>query len=350
MKSMWAKRLLVLVMIFTMVFTASSTFTFADTEYAAADSVWYNGTIYTVDDDFSKVSALAVKGDRLVYVGDDETAKKYIGEDTKVYDLNGQCVLPGLIESHMHAEGTGWMNVSLNVFWLPKETILQKVKEAAEAAEPGEWIRGSGWMNTIWEGDSDFPTKEELDAVAPDNPVYLSRACGHMCWVNSMAIELAGITDDTPNPQGGYIYRDENGEATGVFTDTAMYPISGIIPPKTPEQVRRSYEECAKLLEFLLNSEEGTAIMAAERGIPLSKSALKTCTDGGLLNEVVAEANSKVLEWAKFPLDTQFENSKLKGNPDGVYYDVFGGLSYDEYSVEKAAEILVEGVTEVLEG
>lgn len=109
-------------------------------------------------------------------------------------------------------------------------------------------------------------------------------------------------------------------------------------------------EECAKLLEFLLNSEEGTAIMAAERGIPLSKSALKTCTDGGLLNEVVAEANSKVLEWAKFPLDTQFENSKLKGNPDGVYYDVFGGLSYDEYSVEKAAEILVEGVTEVLEG
>ena len=101
------------------------------------------------------------------------------------------------------------MHVGLNVFWLPKETILQKVKEAAEKAKPGEWIRGTGWINTIWEGDNDFPTKEDLDAVAPNNPVYLSRACGHVCWVNSKAIELAGITNDTPNPQGGYIYRDK---------------------------------------------------------------------------------------------------------------------------------------------
>lgn len=249
MKSTLAKRLLVLVMAFTMVFSSVSTFSYADgAEYPAADSVWYNGIIYTVDDEFSTASALVVADDKLVYVGDDATAKKYIGKDTKVYDLEGKCVLPGLIESHMHAESTGWMNVSLNVFWLPKDTILQKVKEAAEQAEPGEWIRGSGWMNTIWEGDSDFPTKEELDAVAPNNPVYLGRACGHMCWVNSMAIELAGITDDTPNPQGGYIYRDEKGEATGVFTDTAMYPISGIIPPKTDEQIRRSFEECAKIL------------------------------------------------------------------------------------------------------
>ncbi len=267
MKSTMAKRLLVLVMAFTMIFSAGSTFTFADTEYPAADSVWYNGVIYTVDEDFSTASALVVEDDKLVYVGDDETAKKYIGDDTVVYDLAGQCVLPGLIESHMHAENTGWMNVSLNVFWLPKETILQKVKEAAEAAEPGEWIRGSGWMNTIWEGDSDFPTKEELDAVAPDNPVYLGRACGHMCWVNSKAIELAGITDDTPNPQGGFIYRDENGEATGVFTDTAMYPISGIIPPKTPEQVRRSFEECAKILPtygFTSIMDAGTSVSNLE--------------------------------------------------------------------------------------
>ena len=267
MKSKMAKRLLVLLMAFTMVFSTIGTVGYAGSEYPAADSVWYNGVIYTVDEDFSTVSALVVKDDKLVYVGDDETAKKYIGEDTIAYDLEGKCVLPGLIESHMHAESTGWMNVSLNVFWLPKDVILQKVKEAAEAAEPGEWIRGSGWMNTIWEGDSDFPTKEELDAVAPDNPVYLSRACGHMCWVNSKAIELAGITDDTPNPQGGFIYRDETGEATGVFTDTAMYPISGIIPPKTPEQVRRSFEECAKMLPtygFTSIMDAGTSVANLE--------------------------------------------------------------------------------------
>ena len=230
------------------VYTKWSNLAYRTAGYPVADSVWYNGNIYTVDDNFSKASALAVVGDKLMYVGKDGVAKKLIGKKTKVHNLKKKTVLPGLIESHMHAEGTGWMHVGLNVFWLPKETILQKVKEAAEKAKPGEWIRGTGWINTIWEGDNDFPTKEDLDAVAPNNPVYLSRACGHVCWVNSKAIELAGITNDTPNPQGGYIYRDKNGEATGIFTDTAMYPISGMIPPKTEEQVRKSYEECSKEL------------------------------------------------------------------------------------------------------
>ncbi len=108
--------------------------------------------------------------------------------------------------------------------------------------------------------------------------------------------------------------------------------------------------ESAMLMQYLLNDPEGSAIMASERGIPLSKAANATCKEKGLLNEMVAEANGKVLAWVDFPLDTQFENSKLKGAPDGVYYDVFGGLSYDEYTVEDAAKVLVDGVTAVLEG
>ena len=108
--------------------------------------------------------------------------------------------------------------------------------------------------------------------------------------------------------------------------------------------------ECAMLLNFLLNEPEGTAIMASERGIPLSTAALETCKSQNLLNEMVAEANGKVLAWVDYPLDTQFENAALKGNPDGVYYDVFGGLSYDEYTPAEAAKILAEGVTEVLNG
>ena len=108
--------------------------------------------------------------------------------------------------------------------------------------------------------------------------------------------------------------------------------------------------ESAMLMQYLLNDAEGAAIMASERGIPLSTAANEICKSQGLLNEMVAEANAKVLDWVSFPLDTQFENSKLKGNPDGVYYDVFGGLSYDEYTVEDAAQILIDGVTDVLEG
>lgn len=108
--------------------------------------------------------------------------------------------------------------------------------------------------------------------------------------------------------------------------------------------------ESAMLLNFLLNEDEGTALMGSERGVPLSKAALANCEANGLLNAQVAEANRKVLEWVSFNLDSAFEDSKLKGNPDGVYYDAIGGLSYDEYDTAEAAKVLADGITAVLNG
>lgn len=203
-----------------------------------ADSVYRNGKIYTVNEDFTVVSAIAVKGDRLVYVGDEAGVEAYIGTNTKVVDLGGKTVIPGLVEGHMHVTGLGSSLMNLDCFWMPKQTILDLVKAAAEQAEPGEWIQGRGWMNTVWE-NTDYPTKEELDAVAPNNPVFLTRACGHMGWANSMALELGGITKDTPNPQGGEYLKDENGELLGCMTDTAMNPIRAQIPELTLEQQRQ---------------------------------------------------------------------------------------------------------------
>lgn len=162
-----------------------------------ADSVYRNGNIYTVDEDFSTASAIAIKGDRLIYVGDEAGVEAYIGPGTKVVDLGGKTVIPGLIEGHMHINGLGESLLQIDAFWKPKEDILAAVAAEVAKAEPGEWIRGRGWLNSVWE-DSAYPTKEELDAVAPNNPVFLTRADGHMCWVNSMAFELAGITKDTP--------------------------------------------------------------------------------------------------------------------------------------------------------
>ncbi len=205
----------------------------------AADSVYLNGNIYTVDEDFSKAAALAIRGDRLVYVGTDEGARAYIGPDTNVVDLGGKTVLPGLVEGHMHVTGLGSSLMNLDCFWMPKQTILDQVKAAAEKAEPGQWIQGRGWMNTVWE-DTSYPTKEELDAVAPNNPVFLTRACGHMGWANSKALELAGITKDTPNPQGGEHLRNADGELLGCMTDTAMSPIRGLIPELTMEQQKEA--------------------------------------------------------------------------------------------------------------
>ncbi|WP_130870584.1 amidohydrolase family protein [Intestinimonas massiliensis (ex Afouda et al. 2020)] len=206
----------------------------------AADIVYRDANIYTVDDDNPTATALAIKGDRIVYVGGEEGVEAYIGEDTKVTDLNGLTVLPGIMEGHMHMSSMGKTLIQLNVFWKPKNVILEAVRAAAQEAEPGEWIQGQGWMNTIWE-DTDFPTKEELDAVAPDNPVYLKRADGHMAWVNSMALELAGVTKDTPNPQGGEILKTEDGEVLGCVTDNARDFFTNIIPAYSTEEQREIY-------------------------------------------------------------------------------------------------------------
>lgn len=210
-------------------------------EAPVADSVWMNANIYTVDEDNPTATALAVKGDRILFVGSDAAVQKMVGPDTKVTDVGGKTILPGLIEGHMHYGNLGSTELMLDAFWKPKDVILNAVKEAAEAAQPGEWIRGRGWMNTIWEGDSDFPTKEELDAVAPNNPVALTRADGHMAWYNSMAFELAGITKDTPNPQGGEYVKKPDGELWGVVTDNAMNAISAVIPGWSEEQTMQSY-------------------------------------------------------------------------------------------------------------
>lgn len=224
--------LLALTLIFSMIPVAAAT-------TPVADSVYRNGNIYTVDEAFSTATALAIQGDRLIYVGDEAGVDAYIGPNTKVTDLNGKTVIPGLIEGHMHVNGLGESLLQIDAFWKPKDVILAAVAAEVAKAEPGQWIRGRGWLNTVWE-DTSYPTREELDAVAPDNPVYLTRADGHMCWVNSKAFELAGITKDTPDPQGGEYLKTEDGELQGCVTDTAMYPISALLPSYTIEQQRQA--------------------------------------------------------------------------------------------------------------
>lgn len=208
-------------------------------EPVAADSVYRNGNIYTVDEAFSTATALAIKGDRLIYVGGEAGVEAYIGPNTKVTDLGGKTVIPGLIEGHMHIPSLGTSLLIIDAFWKSKEAILEAVKAEVEKSEPGQWILGSGWLNSVWE-NTEYPTKEDLDAVAPNNPVYLTRADGHMVWVNSMAFELAGITKDTPNPQGGEYLKNADGELQGCVTDTAMHPISELLPGFTIEQKREA--------------------------------------------------------------------------------------------------------------
>ena len=182
---------------------------------------------------------MAVKGDRILYVGDQEGAEAYLGAGTQVTDLEGKTVLPGLIEGHMHINNLGENQMKIDAYWKSKEAILELVRQEAEAAEPGEWIQGSGWLDTLWETPG-YPTKEELDAVAPDNPVILIRSDNHMCWVNSKALELAGITKDTPDPQGGKILKTDDGELWGCLTDTAINLVRDLVPAYTVEEQQQA--------------------------------------------------------------------------------------------------------------
>ncbi|MCI8958589.1 MAG: amidohydrolase [Lachnospiraceae bacterium] len=203
-----------------------------------AEFAYINGNIYTADQKFSRVSAFAVSGDRFIAAGTSEEIRKLCTGNTKIVDLEGRTVLPGLIDSHLHVHNTGAMRMELNIVGKQRAEILDLVAEAAESLQPGEWIVGRGWINDAWE-DTSFPSKEELDAVAPDNPVYLKRACGHAGWVNSRAFKEAGITGSTPDPIGGEYLRKPDGTLLGVVTDQAQEPFNRAIPPYNREQLGR---------------------------------------------------------------------------------------------------------------
>lgn len=205
------------------------------------ETVFINGNIYTVDAAFSKACALAARGQELVYVGDSaEAAKAAVSSGAKVVDLGGKTVVPGLIESHVHFLGEGQRLAEPDIYWKPKAEILQKVAAEARKRGPGEWIVSRGWNQEAWQ-DNSWPSKEDLDAVAPNNPVALMRVDYHSVWVNTPALAAAGVSRDTPDPQGGEILRNPDGEIRGILLDTAMDPLWEAVPALSEARAMELY-------------------------------------------------------------------------------------------------------------
>lgn len=213
-----------------------------------ADLVITGAQIYTVDSRKPLVSAMAVKGSRIVYTGND--ASKYLGAGVRHIDARGAAIVPGLIDSHVHMESLG---DELETFDLRRvrsvEEVCEIVRKAAAERKPGEWIRGRGWDQTNWGGE--FPSAEDLTRAAPGHPVFLARVDGHAAWVNRRALDIAGITAKTPDPPGGRILRTAAGAPTGILIDSASNLVASKIPPATPEETRRriarAARECARL-------------------------------------------------------------------------------------------------------
>jgi predicted amidohydrolase YtcJ len=205
-----------------------------DSGQPAADLVLKNGIIYTVNERQPRAEALAIRGDRLVFVGSNADAKKYEGKSTRVVDLEGRTVVPGMTDAHYHLLGVGQREVTLNLEETASmEDFLARVKERVGKARPGEWVTGRGWIETFWKPQR-FPTRQDLDSIAPNNPLYLVRADGHAAVANSAALKLAGITGQTPNPFGGEILKDKaTGEPTGMLIDAAKGLVTRHIPGPT---------------------------------------------------------------------------------------------------------------------
>ena len=195
------------------------------------DLLLHNGNVITIDTAIPRAEAIAIRDGRIVAVGSNEELEALKREAQRVIDLDGATVMPGFIDAHTHfvSGGMTLSRVRLGGLFTMRDwqgAVLDKVRQA----EPGTWVSGRGWDDTKRTDVVALPTKEELDEVSPQNPVYLGRADGHVGWTNSLALREAGITRDTDDPYGGHILRDEHGEPTGVLQETAKLLVERILP------------------------------------------------------------------------------------------------------------------------
>jgi predicted amidohydrolase YtcJ len=213
---------------------------FSGPQAESADMVFKNGNIYTVNESQPHAQAIAVKGNRIVFVGTNAQVKRFEGKGTRVVDLQGRTVVPGMTDSHNHLIGVGLREMTLNLEGTTSlEDFLAKVKARVERAKPGEWITGRGWIETFWKPPV-FPTRQDLDKVSPNNPVFLDRADGHGAVANSAALKIAGVDRNTPNPFGGEISKDKAGEPNGMLLDNAQDLVTKHIPATSPAEYEQA--------------------------------------------------------------------------------------------------------------
>ena len=201
------------------------------------DTILYNGNIITLDLAQPRVTALAISFGRIVALGNDDDVLNLARSHTIKHNLNGKVVIPGLIDAHLHFEWISRSLSSVDLYEVPsKDEALQRIADFAEAHPDHEWILGRGWSQDLW-ADGQFPTAADLDAITGNRPAYFSAKSGHAGWVNSAGMRLAGITADTPDPEGGHFLRDEQGNPTGALLETAMEQVVNALPELTSEQL-----------------------------------------------------------------------------------------------------------------
>lgn len=190
-----------------------------------------NARIQTLDPSLPQATTLVIYGDRIRAVGGDELLASF--NFVPPEDMQGYIILPGLIDAHLHLQEYALSRTYLDCRVKSRQALLSKVGEISQGIPDGQWVRGHGWDQNVWDGS--YPTAAELDAVTAGKPAYLTAKSLHAACVNSMALRLAGISSSTPDPPGGRLLRNEGGSPTGILLDTAMELVEKVIPEPAPE-------------------------------------------------------------------------------------------------------------------
>ena len=220
---------------FFLAFLTAGLSTFAPAAETGAALVLRNGVIYTADPDQPMAEALVVQDGAVIFVGSNKESESRTGPATRVIDLAGQFVVPGFHDVHLHPISSGHTMFGCSLLEIrPLEALLEAIKKCAERA-PGEWVVGSGFDLSLFPKGN--PHKSLLDKIVPYRPVFLTGSDGHNAWVNSRALELAGVTRETPDPPKGVIERDPvTGEPSGTVRETGQARFAKLLPQATPEQ------------------------------------------------------------------------------------------------------------------
>ncbi|MCC7116909.1 MAG: amidohydrolase [Anaerolineales bacterium] len=208
----------------------------------------YNANLYTLDEKNPRASAILIDGERILAVGEKERLESLAHGKVERQDLQGKTILPGLTDAHLHLQHYALGLTKVDCETQTKAECLQRVAERVKNTKPGEWVFGHGWNQNEWTDQSGWPTVGELDALAPNNPVYLTAKSLHAGWVNSSALKFANITNETPDPKNGAIQRDAQGNATGILLETAMRLVSANLPVATAQEIENAIEQAQPIL------------------------------------------------------------------------------------------------------
>ena len=309
-----------------------------------AEMVLLNGKIHTMDPRLPRASAAAIAGDRFLAVGGDAEMRALLAPGGRVVNLGGATVVPGFIDAHIHFLSYGLSLQEIDLSGVRSlSSALGRVKEGAANTPPGQWLIGRGWDQSVWEGGT-FPTAAQLDAVAPQHPVFLSRKCGHAAWVNSRALERLGISSHTEVPDGGEIVRGNDGQPTGILLEKAMELGYGCLAEPSAEEalaaVRHAQavvnrmgivgvhtkEAAPSLRAFQQLRAEGELTLRTVAQIPVAEldSAIRLGLRTGLGDEFLRLGGVKVFSDGALGPRTAWMLAPYEGEPDNLGIVVTG--------------------------